>query len=266
MADIGDHYNGLVVCRDAGDMAKRAARLLTRLARKAVRERGRFTIALSGGSTPRAFYERLAAHPFSSEMPWRETHLFWGDERFVPPDHPESNYRMADEALISRVPIPPGNVHRMPGEKTDPQAAADAYEETLRRFFGRTPSGWPSFDAALLGIGLDGHTASLFPGSPALNEAHRWVAAPYVEKLSAYRLTLTPPVFNHAERVIFLAAGREKGAIVRELLRPRPKEGEGRAGADLPAGLIRPIRGAPLYFLDRSAARLVEMEREGKTG
>jgi 6-phosphogluconolactonase len=265
MADIGDRYNGLVVCRDADDMAERAARLLTLLAQEAVRERGLFTIALSGGATPRVLYERLAARPFLTDIPWQETHLFWGDERFVPPDHPESNYRMADAALISRVPIPSENVHRMPGEMSDPREAANSYEETLRRFFGLPPDGWPSFDAVLLGIGVDGHTASLFPGSQALNETRRWVCAPYVEKFSAYRLTLTLPLFNHAARVIFLAAGQEKAAILRDLLRPGSREGRGRFGVDLPAGRIHPMRGGPIYFIDRSAARLVETEGEGKS-
>ncbi|HET6370608.1 MAG TPA: 6-phosphogluconolactonase, partial [Nitrospiria bacterium] len=169
-------------------------------------------------------------------------------------------------SLGIRVPIPPANVHRMPSEMNDPQEAAKSYEETLRRFFGPTKDGWPLFDAVLLGIGADGHTASLFPGSPVLNETRRWVCAPYVEKLSAYRLTLTLPVFNHAAQVIFLAAGQEKAAIVRDLIRQSPNERLDRRGSDLPAGRIHPVSGGLLYFVDRSAARFLETEREGKAG
>jgi len=255
MGDTGDLHEKIVVCRDREDLGERSAILFVRLVQEALLIRGRFAVALAGGTTPRTLYQRLANRPFSDQIPWKEVHLFWGDERAVLPDNPDSNYRMAHETLISHVPIPPGNVHRMPAEMSDLQAAAKQYEETLRRFFNRPKEGWPSFDLALLGIGSDGHTASLFPGSPGLNEKERWVAAPYVEKLKAARLTLTLPVFNHAKQVVFLISGRDKAPIMKEILQDYPHSNE------IPAALIRPEE-MRWFFLDQEAAALIDRKRK----
>ncbi len=257
MGATGDPPKEIVVCRDLHALGEQAAVAVAKLAEEAVSLRGRFSVALAGGSTPRALYRNLAGPAFAGKIQWRDIHLFWGDERAVSPDHPDSNYRMADEALISQVPIPPENVHRMPGERRNLDAAAEAYEKALRRFFEPTDDGWPSFDLVLLGIGLDGHTASLFPGSPVLEEKVRWVAAPHIEKLNAARLTLTLPVFNHARQLFFLAAGKEKAPVIREILSDPPPL------APLPARLVRPREGRPIFFLDRAAADLIGPKTEG---
>lgn len=238
------------IARDLEDLSEKAAEFIIRSVMDLMKSQEAVSIALSGGATPKFLYERLAIQSIQQKVPWNRVHLFWGDERCVPPDDPDSNYRMADATLISQVPIPMGNVHRMPGEKT-PQAAADEYEKTLRSIFGPSLE-WSRFDLALLGVGADGHTASLFPGSPALKEQKRWVVAPYVEKLKVHRLTLTPPVFNHAALVLFLISGREKAPIVRALLSPVPLQ------IFFPAQMIRPVQGRRLFFLDPSAASLLD--------
>lgn len=254
MGATGGPPKEIVICRNRDDLGDQAARSFVRLAQEAVSLRGRFAAALAGGATPRAFYRSLASPAFVEKIPWKSVHLFWGDERAVSPDHPDSNYHLANEALISHVPIPPQNVHRMPGERSDLQAAAAVYEKCLRDFFGPSDPGWPSFDLVLLGIGSDGHTASLFPGSPVLKETVRWVAAPYVEKLKAARLTLTLPVLNHARWVIFLAAGREKASIMRDIL------SDDSPSTELPARMVQPWKGACLFFLDQDAASLIEKD------
>ena len=256
MGATGDLPKEIILCRDRNDLGDQAALSFARSAQEAVSLRGRFSVALAGGATPRTLYQSLTSAAFVEKIPWKSVYLFWGDERAVPPDHPESNYHMAYEALISQVPIPPENVHRMPGERSDLQSAADEYEKTLRNFFEPSDEGWPSFDLVLLGIGPDGHTVSLFPGSPVLRETVRWVAAPYVEKLKAARLTLTLPVLNHARRVIFLAAGKEKAPIMREVLSVDPPP------TDLPARLVQPRQGDRLFFLDQEAAGLIGQEEK----
>ncbi|WP_202882300.1 6-phosphogluconolactonase [Candidatus Manganitrophus noduliformans] len=251
MGATGGPPEEIVICRDREDLGDQAARSFVRLAQEAVSLRGRFSAALAGGATPRALYRSLVSAAFAEKISWKSVHLFWGDERAVPPGHPDSNYHLANETLISHVPIPPQNVHRMRGERSDLQAAADEYEKTLHDFFGPSDPGWPSFDLVLLGIGSDGHTASLFPGSPVLKETVRWVAAPYVEKLNAVRLTLTLPALNHARRVIFLAAGKEKRSIIRDVL------SDDSPSTDLPARMVQPRKGARLFFLDQDAAALL---------
>jgi 6-phosphogluconolactonase len=177
---------------------------------------------------------------------WARVHVFWGDERCVPPDHPESNYRLAREALLDHVPLPPANVHRIPTEQEPVQAAAD-YEQTLRRFFG--PGSVPRFDLVLLGLGTDGHTASLFPGTPAVHEYERWVVAHYVSSLPAWRVTLTPAVLNAADQVTFLVAGEEKAGALKQVL-------AGPYQPDvLPAQVVRPAGGSLLWLVDDAAAR-----------
>jgi len=247
----------VVIADDLGSLNAKAAEFVVRSIIGRAKVRDRVAIALSGGTTPKGVYELLASEDFRCRIPWNQVHLFWGDERCVPPEDPESNYFLAYKTLISRVPIPTENVHRMPGEKADSEKAADEYEQTLRVFFRSSPGEWPAFDLVLLGIGADGHTASLFPGASVLQEKKRWVAAPYVEKLKSYRLTLTIPVFNHARQVIFFVAGEEKASIMKELFIADHAE------TRFPAGLIRPRHGKRVFFLDRPAARLIGQRKMG---
>lgn len=223
-----------------------------RLAAQSIAAAGRFCVALSGGSTPRTLHRLLAEPPFREAIDWPRVHLFWGDERFVPADHPDSNYRLAQEALISRVPIPIANVHPIPTEGSDPQAAAARYEESLRRFFALPEGEVPRFDLVLLGLGPDGHTASLFPGSPVLDEDRHLVMATYVQKLAAWRLTLTPPVLRGARHVIFVASGPDKAAALRDVLE-KPYDPH-----RLPAQLVRPHEGNVTWLVDEAAASLLQ--------
>jgi len=212
-----------------------------------VRANGRFTVALSGGSTPRSLFSLLAT-TFRDQLPWDKMFFFWGDERHVPPDHPESNYRMAYEALLSKVPVPAENVFRVPAEIPDANQAAADYEQTLRKFFQLSPGAFPRFDLILLGMGPDGHTASLFPGTSALQEKSRLVVANWVEKFKAYRITFTLPVLNNAAVVTFLVGGPDKAETVREVL-------EGTQPAELfPSKLIHPTNGRLMWMLDQAAA------------
>ena len=209
------------------------------------------SVALSGGSTPRALYELLAepAEPFREQIAWGDIDFFFSDERHVPPDHPDSNYRMANETLFTRVPAPPHRVHRIPAENPIAVRAAEEYEAGLRNFFGAAR---PAFDLLLLGLGEDGHTASLFPGSPALRETERLVAAPWVEKFSAYRITLTLPVLNNAGSVIFLVTGASKANILEKVLEGGPNS-EG-----FPAHAVQPASGNLLWLVDEAAAALIK--------
>lgn len=236
------------VSPDPGALAEEAARRFVAAAGAAIAGRGRFTVALSGGSTPKALLRLLAGPPHRDRVDWGRVHVAWGDERCVPPDDEQSNYRMAREALLDHVPIPHEQIYRMPAEEPDHQAAADIYAATLRRLLNPDPDEWPRFDLIHLGLGPEGHTASLFPGSPALGERERLVAAPWVEGLAAHRLTLTPPVINAAREVAFLAAGAEKAAIVHTILRgPRDP-------AAYPAQIIAPAAGRLTWLLDQAAA------------
>jgi 6-phosphogluconolactonase len=212
------------------------------------------SVALSGGSTPRVLYELLAdpSAPFREQIAWDETHFFFSDERHVPPDHPESNYRMVNEAMFSRVPVPAQNVHRIAGERSFADNAATAYESDLRKFFGEAI---PPFDLILLGLGEDGHTASLFPHSPALNERGRLVVAPWVEKLGAYRITLTLPVLNNGRSVVFLVTGGSKATILGEVINEADKKPDKRPNL-YPAQAISPTNGAVSWLVDKAAARL----------
>jgi 6-phosphogluconolactonase len=235
----------LCVFEDLAELTRAAAGEIARFAENTVEQRGRFTWALSGGSTPRPLYEALASDPYRERLPWSALHLFWGDERHVPPDHPESNYRMAREAMIDRVPVPRGNVHRVTAEDPDAQRAAAAYEEELRAFFALAPGEWPVFDLMLLGIGPDGHTASLFPGGAALRERDRLVVAPWVEAQRTFRLTMTPPVLNHSRLSLFLVSGEDKAGALRAVI-------EGESEPDrYPAQVVA---GNVLWMVDRAAA------------
>jgi len=237
------------VLPDPSALAAEAATRFAQLADEAVAEGRRFAVALSGGSTPRAAYALLATSPWRDQVPWPKVHLFWGDERCVPPDDPQSNYRMAREALLDHIPIPESNVHRIRAERR-PLEAAGAYEKELRRFF-RSPSPQiPHFDLVFLGLGPDGHTASLFPNTAALNEADRLAVANHVPQQDAWRITLTFPVLNAASHVIFLVAGAGKAARVRDILgtaTPTPR---------FPAQRVRPTQGTLTWLMDRAAAKL----------
>jgi 6-phosphogluconolactonase len=215
------------------------------LGARAIRERGRFTVALSGGSTPRGLYQELAKN-FSTQLDWQKVFFFFGDERHVPPTDSESNYRMANESLFSKLAIPADHVFRIPAEMPDAGQAALAYEQTLRNFFRPSPGSFPRFDLILLGLGPDGHTASLFPGTTALEEKQHWVVANWVEKFSAFRITLTYPALNSAACVMFLVSGGEKSEMVRRALKD--------PAADLPCQKVRPVDGELIWFLDQAAA------------
>lgn len=211
-------------------------------------EADRFSIALSGGNTPKRVYELLATERFARRVEWSHVDLFFGDERCVPPDHPDSNYGMAYETLISKVAIPANNVHRIIGEGNAEESAI-LYETQLKTSFGA--AFWPRFDLVLLGLGEDGHTASLFPGSAVLNERSKWVAATSAKEAEYERITLTVPVFNSAARVIFLVAGAAKAEPLSQVLRPEP-------GAEpLPAQLIQPSSGSLEWLVDHAAGSLL---------
>jgi len=229
------------------ELFEAAAELVASTASEAIAERGRFTIALSGGSTPKNLYNLLATNARSS-LPWDRMFFFFGDERHVPPTDPESNYRMANEAMLSKVPVAPGNVFRVETEKPDAVAAATAYEQTLRKFFALEAGQVPAFDLILLGMGPDGHTASLFPGTEALQEKSKLFVANWVEKLKTHRLTLTLPVLNAARCVAFLASGTDKAPVLKSVL-----EGDA-PGEQYPAKLVRPAQGKLIWLLDRAAA------------
>jgi 6-phosphogluconolactonase len=240
----------VTIVADAAALSYEAAEAFARRAEQSVAARGVFRIVLSGGATPRGLYDLLARDdaPFRARVPWARTEVFWGDERPVPPDHRDSNYRMARESLLAKVPVPAANIHRIHGEAARAEDAAREYESTLRSLFAPTPDERPAFDLVLLGLGPDGHTASLFPGSDAMHERHRLVIAPWVEKLGAHRITLTPKAINAAALVLFLVSGPEKAPTLAAVI-----EGEERPFL-LPAQAIRPERGELLFIVDRAAA------------
>jgi 6-phosphogluconolactonase len=226
------------------ELAEKAAQLFFTIAQEAIEQRARFTVALSGGSTPRAVNHQIASR-FATKLDWTRVFIFFGDERPVPPDHPESNYRMARESLLLRVPVPPANVHRMPAELPSDLAASE-YESQLRDFFSQ-PEGFPVFDLIFLGMGDDGHTASLFPRTAALQESRRWVVKNRVEKLNTDRITLTFPVINRARHVIFLVAGGAKAFALKQVLEGAPDP------ALYPSQSVHP-EGRLTWLVDRTAA------------
>jgi 6-phosphogluconolactonase len=245
----------IVVIDDAAALAEAAGRAIVEAAQDAVKARGRFTVALAGGGTPRATYERLAAAPLRDRMPWSNTWAFFGDERGVPPDHADSNYRMASQAMLTKVPIPPAQVSRIRGEGDDPEAVATEYARRLAEVFETKRGELPRFDLILLGMGVDGHIASLFPGSPVLKEVFRCVAAVHAAAATIpQRFTFTFPILNAADRVMFLVAGSEKAKVVKAVL------GES-GGSGLPAGMVRPTNGRLVWLLDRAAAALLTIPK-----
>ncbi|MGH7655390.1 MAG: 6-phosphogluconolactonase [Gemmatimonadaceae bacterium] len=248
----GTSPENVEVFPSAAELATAAAERFVGAASAAISANGTFLVALSGGSTPHALFALLASPAYSRRVEWPRVHLFWGDERCVPPDDESSNYRMARETLIDHVPLPPENVHRMRGEDP-PAAAAERYEQELRAAFA-TPTGAPRaeprsrFDLVLLGLGTNGHTASLFPHLRAVHEHKRWVVAEDVEMLQMWRVTLTPDVINAAAEILFLVSGHEKAPVLRRVLRgPRMVD-------DLPAQAIAPADGRLLWLVDAPAA------------
>jgi 6-phosphogluconolactonase len=239
----------LCVYKDAEELARAGAQLFIDEAAEAIRGRGRFRVALSGGSTPPRVYELLATPAFSSRVDWNRVDLFWGDERYVPADTPDSNYRMTAQALLEHVPVPPANVHRVPTEISPPSDSASAYEDEIRKAFQESAS-VPHFDLIYLGLGTNGHTASLFPHRPSLHESSRLVVADLVSEVNAWRISMTLPLLNHGRTVAFLTEGEQKAPVLREvLLGPRDPE-------RLPAQLISP-QGKLLWMVDTAAASLV---------
>jgi 6-phosphogluconolactonase len=235
------------VLPDATALFRTAAEQVCASSRAAVAARGRFALALAGGRTPRGLYALLARDAtFRGAIPWDRTHVYWGDERHVPPEHPDSNYRMAREALLDHVPLPGANVHRVPVEEPDARRAAERYEHDLRAGFALAGATPPRFDLVVLGLGADGHTASLFPGAEALDETVRLAVATRAPAPPIERITLTLPVLNHAACVAFLVSGADKAAVVRAVLaEPR--------GPPLPAQRVRPA-GRLVWLLDAAAA------------
>lgn len=231
--------------KDADELAETAAKIIITLARQAVAIKNNFSIALSGGSTPKRLYELLANtdRDFVSEMPWDRIIFFFSDERYVPPSDPESNYRMANEAMLSHVPVLQSHIHRFLTETSDPHAVAVDYQWKLRASFETV---LPRFDLILLGLGPDGHTASLFPGTTALNETKRWVVETWVEKFQSFRFTMTLPVLNNAAQVMFLVSGKDKANILRDVLIDGPNA--------FPAQLIKPTNGELTWLVDEPAA------------
>jgi 6-phosphogluconolactonase len=265
--------DNLMILDDLNALALEAAARFISIGTAAIQHSGRFTLALSGGSTPRALYEILARD--HQAFAWDKVHIFWGDERCVPPDHADSNFNLAQQTLLSKVKVLDQNVHRMHGEE-EPTQAAFAYEYELRKVFGpqmeleaglATPEAvpdqpsrivtsggislFPALDLILLGLGADGHTASLFPGTLGLHEARRWVIANHVEQLQTDRLTLTSRVINHAQDIIFLIAGADKASALQSVL-------QGPVDLDrYPAQLVKPRTTGLTWLVDRAAASLL---------
>ena len=244
----------LQIFTDASEVARAAALHFIEIAQESINERGRLSVALAGGSTPKRIYELLASDELSVQLDWSKVHIFFGDERCVPPDDAESNYRMANEALLSRVSLPEQNVHRMRGEG-DAVANARLYEDELRGYFDGED--WPQFDLVMLGMGDDGHTASLFPETRALDVRTAWVTANWVEKFDTFRVTLTATAINHARNVLFIVTGASKAARLQEVLYGA------REPQRLPSQLIQPQAGALRWFLDEAAAAKLTRKEEG---
>lgn len=239
-----------LIYADADALAQAAAVDLAKLAQATVAERGIFTLSLAGGSTPKKLYSLLATDPAYRAIPWEKTHLFFGDERHVPPDDADSNYRMVRESLLVSGLVPEANVHRMKAEMPDANQTASAYESEMQKFFDEKmrQNGFPRFDLILLGMGPDGHTASLFPESPGLKEKSRWVISNPVEKFKTDRITFTFPVLNAARMIHLFVAGKDKADMIRQVLGPDQNH------PPYPVQLVKPVDGAKIWMLDRAAA------------
>ncbi len=246
---MADRQDEIRIVEGEAELSLQAAEMFAQRATEAMNRRGRFTVALSGGSTPRAIHRRLTEAPFRNRIDWDKVEFLWGDERAVAPDHEDSNYRMARETLLDRVPTPPKRIHRMPAEREDLDAAAREYQAEIASACGVAADGDPpAIDLVLLGMGPDGHTASLFPHTEVLQPTGRWVVGNYVPKLNTHRMTMTPTLINRAACVVFVVNGEDKAAPLAEVL-------EGPPDAErLPSQLIRPSPGELIWLVDRHAA------------
>lgn len=243
----------LQIVSDAAALARAVADVFIATANQAMEKKGAFTVALSGGSTPKALYSLLTTdRDLNSRVPWQKIDFFFGDERHVPPDHADSNYRSAQEGMLSKVPVSPERVFRMKGEYQETEKAAAEYDQVLREFFHLSAGQLPRFDLIMLGMGPDGHTASLFPGTKALNEQNRLVTSNWVGKFYTHRITMTAPVLNNAACVMFMAGGQDKAQPLKAVLEG-PYE-----PAQLPSQLIRPTHGTLCWLVDQSAASLLD--------
>jgi 6-phosphogluconolactonase len=237
------------------EIAQRAADEVVRIANEAAAARGAFTIALSGGSTPKALYTLLAANPaLRNSLPWDKMKVFFGDERHVGPGHADSNFQMASDSILSKVPLQPRQIHRIKGEYPDTAQAAVEYQATIQREFGSKAGEFPRFDLLLLGMGSEGHTLSLFPGTKALHETQRFVTRNWVGKLYTERITLTAPAANNAANIIFMIAGADKACALKAVLEG-PHEPE-----QLPAQMIQPSNGKLLWLVDQAAGSMLSKE------
>jgi len=248
----------IVVLDDAAALSLKAAEILVGCISEALSRKEQFSVALSGGSTPKALYSLLAEDgSFKNNIPWGKIHFFWGDERHVPPQDEQSNYRMASEIMLAQAHVRAENIHRMQTEQPDAGKVAQDYEQELRTFFQLTAGQLPVFDFNLLGIGPDGHTASLFPGTQALYEHNRLVVANWVEKFKTHRITMTAPVLNNADEIIVLVSGQEKADVLQQIL-----EGDHQPDR-LPAQLIRPTHGRLTWLVDQAAASRLTLKVQG---
>ena len=238
----------IIITSDASQLAAKGAQIFCKTAKETIALHGRFAVAVSGGSTPRAMHRLMSQEPFLSEIPWQKTHIFWVDERMVAFDHPDSNFGTAKKDFLNIIPIPSDQVYPIP-VMTRPEEGAALYQAKLKTFFHDMSSDDPVFDLILLGIGKDGHVASLFPGRPQIKEANRWVLSVKGGQPNVFRLTLNYTVLNNARQILFLVSGSEKAAIVKTLLE--------KSQAQLPAVKIRPLNGKVTWLLDRAAASLL---------
>lgn len=244
----------IIIVENFQALSRTAADLFVQQADAVLKEKPFLAVALSGGSTPKNLYTLFTSDPWiKNTIEWEKVHFFWGDERHVPPDHPRSNFRMANDAMLSELPIPPENIHRIPSEDDDVDRAARRYEQELIRFFQLGADQYPHFDLIWLGLGTDGHTASLFPQSPALTEKKRLVTATWVEKYQSHRLTLTAAVLNHAECIVFLVSGADKAKALKQVLE------DGERADRLPAHFIQPLHGKLYWIIDRAAAKYLDL-------
>lgn len=239
----------IIIESNAAGLARKGAEIFSRAAKESIEKRGRFAVAISGGSTPRSMHSMLGEEPFYSDIPWDKTDIFWADERCVPNNHPDSNFGAAKKDFLDRVPIPKGHIHPLQGGLS-PEESALLYQQKLIKFFQRKEDEFPLFDLIFLGIGTDGHTASLFPGQSALNEMKRWVVAVKGGNPDVNRLTLTFPVINRGKQIVFMISGKKKASVVKTALKG--------IQSGLPAQLVQPLKGKLIWLLDREAASLLD--------
>ncbi|NIO09332.1 MAG: 6-phosphogluconolactonase [Deltaproteobacteria bacterium] len=242
--------------KDPDELSRAAAEKVIAINRKAASRGGRFSLVLSGGSTPRRLFQMLAAEPYCDQMDWTHVEFFWGDERTVPPDHQDSNFHMANEALLQKITLRPEQIHRMKAESEDPDASARDYQREIAKVFEIPERGRPpSFDLVLLGLGPDAHTASLFPHTSGIMERESWVVKNHVPQLKTNRITMTVPILNRAKMILFLVVGHDKAEALHSVI-----EGS-RDPERFPAQLIQPDEGELVWMVDREAAARIDSKR-----